>query len=439
MRVAVIGMGYVGCVTAACLAELGHAVVGVDLLEDRVASIRRGVSPIPEGPLRDLMARMVSAGRLSATIRLRDAVADADCVMLTVGTPKGEDGLGVDLTSMCRAAREVGEGIRGCGGKPLVLNRSTVPPGTTWGAVRTELEAGSGTVEGQGFRLCFHPEFLRRGDGVQDFRDSALSVLGVRDAQAEVVATWQALIGREAAPPRVVGMEPAELLKYLCNAYHGMKVAFANEAGRLSHALGLDGIDLMELFCTDRKLNISEAYLRPGFAFGGACLPKDIHALGEIGGLLGVELPLVNALLCSNEAHYRAGLELIVSKRMSRVGLIGLGFKPGSEDLRGSPFFRLAEDLRAEGIELRVWDPSVASALEMQGPTGAVSWLEACLERDLLTMCRACPLVVVNTWGTGWGCLPEVLEAAGRLEVIDFCGALRGWQRAVGGVDRLCW
>ena len=435
MRVAVFGLGYVGCVSAACLARLGHAVTGVDVHPAKVERINAGHGTIVEDGVDGLVAETVRAGRLRATLDGASAAAAADAILLAVGTPSDAEG-GVDLTALDRVCATVGEGLRCAGGEPWVVNRSTVPPGTTAGRVRPILEARSGRRAGDGFHLCFNPEFMREGASLADFGAPPFTVFGVRGEGA--LDRLARLYEGVAAPVHFVPIEEAELLKYLCNAFHALKVGFANEVGRLARGLGLDGVRLMELFCSDAKLNISPAYLRPGFAFGGSCLPKDLRALLAAARAAGIAAPILEAVLPSNQRQSDFGRELVRRAGGARVGLIGLGFKWGTDDLRESPFVLLARALAADGCAVRAWDPRV----ELARLTGTnrtfidreMPELDRLLEPSLAELCRWAETVVVNTWA---GPAPELLDAVLPFvdrggAVVDLAGALRAERARLG-------
>jgi GDP-mannose 6-dehydrogenase len=356
MRISVFGLGYVGAVAAACLARRGHAVIGVDTSPQKVAAINAGQSPLVEPGLAELIRAAVDAGRLSATSVGADAVAASELSLICVGTPCHGNGR-VNLDQLRRCCRGIGAALRSRTGRHVVALRSTVPPGTTTGQVGPWLETASGRRIGPDLGLCYQPEFLREGQAIADFEEPAKTVIAASDqASGDCLASLYAELG---APLIRTDFATAELLKYVDNGWHALKVGFANEVGSLAKALGVDSRALMAIFRLDRKLNLSEAYLGPGFAFGGSCLPKDLRALGHAGRALNLELPLLDAVLPSNQRHLERVLARISSHAVKRIGVIGLSFKPGTDDVRESAMVAVIERLIGRGCEVRVFDPLV--------------------------------------------------------------------------------
>jgi GDP-mannose 6-dehydrogenase len=356
MRISVFGLGYVGAVAAACLAKQGHAVIGVDTSPQKVKAVNAGQSPLVEPGLAELIRAAVDAGRLSATSVAADAVAASELSLICVGTPCHGNGR-VNLDQLRRCCRGIGAALRSRAGRHVVALRSTVPPGTTAGQVGPWLEAASGRRIGPELGLCYQPEFLREGQAIADFEEPAKTVIAASDqASGDCLASLYANLG---APLIRSDFATAELLKYVDNGWHALKVGFANEVGSLAKALGVDSRALMAIFRLDRKLNLSEAYLGPGFAFGGSCLPKDLRALGHAGRALNLELPLLDAVLPSNQRHLERVLARISSYAVTRIGVIGLSFKPGTDDVRESPMIAVTERLIGRGCEVRVFDPLV--------------------------------------------------------------------------------
>jgi GDP-mannose 6-dehydrogenase len=356
MRISVLGLGYVGAVAAACLARQGHAVIGVDTSPQKVEAVNAGQSPLVEPGLAELIRAAVDAGRLSATLSAADAVAASELSLICVGTPCHGDGR-VNLDQLRRCCRGIGAALRSRTGRHVVALRSTVPPGTTTGQVGPWLEAASGRRIGPDFGLCYQPEFLREGQAIADFEEPAKTVIAASDeASGDCLASLYAGLG---APLIRTDFATAELLKYVDNGWHALKVGFANEVGSLAKALGVDSRALMAIFRLDRKLNLSEAYLGPGFAFGGSCLPKDLRALSHAGRALDLELPLLDAVLPSNQRHLERVLARISGHAVERIGVIGLSFKPGTDDVRESPMVTVIERLIGRGCEVRVFDPLV--------------------------------------------------------------------------------
>jgi len=359
MRVSVFGLGYVGVVSAAALAEAGHTVVGVDTNLDKVEMVNAGRSPIIEPGVEDLVARGVSAGRIRATTSAEDAVRDTEVSIVCVGTPSASNG-SLDLTQIQKVCQEIGLAIGTKDGAHAVIVRSTMLPGSTQDIVVPALESSSGRRAGSGFQVCFNPEFLREGTSLADFKDPSFTLLGVADEAAADVA--RDLYAGLDAPVVVVPIRVAEMVKYASNAFHAAKITFANEIGILSHELGVDGRQVMEVLTLDTKLNISPAYLRPGFAFGGSCLPKDLRALGYHARRVDAEVPMLDAILRSNTSQVERALRMVTTTGRTRVGVLGFSFKAGTDDLRESPLVELIERLIGKGYAVRVYDRNVSLA-----------------------------------------------------------------------------
>jgi GDP-mannose 6-dehydrogenase len=358
MKVAVVGLGYVGSVTAACLASRGHQVCGVDVDAAKTEDIRSGRSPVAEPGLDALVARTVAGGTLRATTCCAEALDQADVSMVCVGTPSGPRG-GTNLSYVRRAVGDIAAALRAvpppASGRHSVIVRSTVPPGTVEDVV---VPALAGTPAAAGAAMC--PEFLREGSGVADFFGAPFLVVGAADPRtAEAVTSLFSFLDH---PVRVVPVRVAEALKYACNAFHATKVSFANEIARLLRGLGVDAREVMSLLCEDQVLNISPAYLRPGFAFGGSCLPKDLRSLLYLARTHGVDLPLLAGALASNEMVISDVMDRVVACDARTVALLGLSFKPQTDDLRESPHVEVAERLLGKGYHVRIYDPVVHPA-----------------------------------------------------------------------------
>ena len=359
MKIAVFGLGYVGVVSAACLARDGHSVVGVDPNAIKVDFLRQGKSPIVEPGLEELIDAAVTAGRLVAGSDPAAAVAQCDVLMVCVGTPGQANG-SLDLSYVRRVVQQIGEQLAGAAAYKVVVIRSTLLPGSMQSVVIPLLEESSRRQAGKGFGVCINPEFLREGSAISDYDHPPKTVIGASDERAATVV--RALYSGLNAPLILTNLRTAEMVKYIDNSWHALKVTFANEVGRLCKAMDIDAREAMQLFCMDTKLNISNAYLRPGFAFGGSCLPKDVRALTYQGRLLDVDTPVLSSILASNQLHIAHALAMIRASGRRRIGLLGLSFKEGTDDLRESPVVTLAEQLIGKGYELSVYDQNVRLA-----------------------------------------------------------------------------
>jgi len=359
MKVAVFGLGYVGSVSAASLAADGHDVVGVDVNPDKVATVNSGRSPIVEPGLDTLLESGVDARRLRATTSTAEAVAGSDLSLICVGTPSRKNG-SLDLKYLIRVCEQIGDALKQKATYHVVVVRSTVLPGTTHGQVIPTLEAHSGKKYGEGFGVSVNPEFLREGTALKDFQHPPLTLVGHNHAWD--AAPTRALYDRIEAPLYSTSIRVAEMMKYTSNAWHAVKVVFANEIGNLCKRVGIDSHEVMDIFCRDEKLNISPYYLKPGFAFGGSCLPKDVRALQYRAREVDLEMPLINALLGSNQLQIRHALDQIVDTGKKRIGILGFSFKAGTDDLRESPMVILGEALLGKGYELCIYDRNVSMA-----------------------------------------------------------------------------
>jgi GDP-mannose 6-dehydrogenase len=356
MRISVFGLGYVGTVSAACLAQLGHEVIGVDVNANKVQMIQNGQSPVLEAEIGQIIGEQTRANRLQATQDGTWAFSQSDISLICVGTPGKANGA-IDLTYVQRVFEEIGEYLATKSTFHWIILRSTVLPGTTEKSLIPLLEKKSGKSAGKDFGICFNPEFLREGSSVWDFFNPPKTVLGLlcTEDKLPLFAEYESLPG----PVIKTSILEAELVKYLDNVFHALKICFANEVGRVCQALKVDSHDLMNIFIQDTKLNISPVYLKPGFAFGGSCLPKDTRALLYLAKTLDLELPLLQAIMPSNEAQMREGLQMILKTNKKKVGILGLSFKAGTDDLRESPLVFLAENLLGKGFELKIYDPHV--------------------------------------------------------------------------------
>jgi GDP-mannose 6-dehydrogenase len=356
MRISVLGIGYVGVVSAACLAAEGHFVSAVDIASQKIEALNNGRSPITEVGLDDLIRAGVQSGRLSATVDLEKVVQSADVSIICVGTPSLADG-SLNLNDVVRVCQSLGQALQRQSTFHLIVLRSTVLPGSTREVVIPILERASGKSAGKDFGVAFYPEFMREGSAIADYKQPGIVVFGTEDDRSEMLL-------RHLAKPIVEGItvtnyESAEAIKYACNAWHATKITFANEIGNFCKCFDIDSHQVMDVLTMDTRLNISPAYLRPGFAYGGSCLPKDLRALQHVARSKGLSLPLLEALPLSNAAQIRRAFDIIQSVGNRRVGLLGLSFKSGTDDLRESPAVELARLLHQAGYDLEIFDPNV--------------------------------------------------------------------------------
>lgn len=359
MKISVFGLGYVGTVSAGCLAGQGHNVVGVDPSRTKLDLFTRGQSPIVEADIGEIIADVVSRGNLQVTDDSAEAVLATELSFVCVGTPSQPNG-NLDLRYIRRVCEEIGVALRDRKDWHAVVIRSTVLPGTVRGIVIPILEEASGKRAGKDFGVCHNPEFLREGSAVKDFHAPPKTVIGQLDnCSGEAVAMLYSMLD---APLIRTAIETSEMVKYIDNCWHALKIGFANEIGNLSKTFGVDSHQVMDIFCQDRKLNISNAYLKPGFAFGGSCLPKDLRALGYQARLQDIETPILSSILPSNEAQIRRGLDLILKSGHKRIGILGFSFKAGTDDLRESPLIDVIERLVGKGYDLRIYDRNVKIA-----------------------------------------------------------------------------
>ena len=359
MKVSVFGLGYVGSVSAASFAADGHEVVGVDVNADKVAAVNEGRSPIVEPGLDEQLAEAVAAGRLRATTDTADAVRSTEVSLLCVGTPSRKNG-SLDLSYLERVASQIGEVLATKDAYHVVVVRSTVLPGTTHEVVIPALERASGKTYGEGFGVSVNPEFLREGTALKDFRKPPLTLVGHNHAAdaSGTIALYQAID----APLISTSIRVAEMIKYTSNTWHALKVCFANEIGNVCKAVGVDSHEVMDVFCRDEKLNLSPYYLKPGFAFGGSCLPKDVRALQYRAKEMDVDLPVISSILTSNRLQIDHALSEVLDTGRKRIGLLGFSFKAGTDDLRESPMVILAESLLGKGCTIKIYDRNVSIA-----------------------------------------------------------------------------
>lgn len=357
MRLSVFGLGYVGTVTAACMASLGHDVIGVDINTLKVDALTAGHSPIVEARVDELVAEAHQAGRLRATSNAAMAIRESELSFICVATPSLRNGK-LDLGSLRQVCREIGGALRHKSSSHTVVVRSTVLPGTADSFVIPTLEEASSKQAGRDFTLCMNPEFMREGSAVLDFFNPPFTVIG--SLHAEHARSLRELYSFTSGEILETSVITAEMVKYVCNAFHAMKISFANEIGTMCQYLGADAEEVVEIFTRDTKLNISKAYLTPGFAFGGSCLPKDLRALTYRAKELDLRLPLLEAILASNVEHVERAVQVVLGTGKRKIGVLGLSFKAGTDDLRESPSVQLIKRLLGEGCQIQVWDEKVS-------------------------------------------------------------------------------
>ena len=436
-RISVFGIGYVGVVSAACLARDGHEVVAVDLDPGKVLAVNEGRSPIVEKGLDELLARVVREGLLRATTDAAEAVAATDASFVCVGTPSAPDGsVGLDyVKGVCEA---IGRAVAAKGAFHSVIVRSTIVPGTMLGTCIPALEASSGLVAGEGFGVGYFPEFLRESTAIEDYDDPGLIVYGALDART--AAVLKELNERLPCESHLVDLSTAEMVKYTSNSWRAVKITFANEIGNIAKSCGLDGQLVMRLLTSDTKVATSAAFLRPGFAFGGSCLPKDVRALRALAASHATPSPLLNAVLEANEAQISRAEEMVRASGLKSVGFVGIAFKPGTDDLRESPLAELASRLIGEGRDVRIYDPYVAIAFrdEVLANRGndVVPDLNARIEENIDDLIEGSEMLLI---GNDYAEAREpLLEAMGKRPMIDLTRLDRG-VRSNGTYQGICW
>src|SRR3990172_3897482 len=359
MKLSVFGLGYVGCVSAACFAKEGHEVVGVDINPSKVNFVNDGKSPIVETGVGKLIEEMVASGRLRAACDTIEAINESEVSLVCVGTPSKSNG-SLDLTYVKRVCEEIGAALAHKLDRHIIVVRSTMLTGTIENVVVPALQLYSRKQVGSDFDVCINPEFLREGSSLKDFYAPPFTLIGADDTN--VGALLRPLYANISAPLFVTGVKAAEMVKYACNCFHALKVSFANEIGNICKALDVDSHEVMEVFCRDTKLNLSPYYLKPGFAFGGSCLPKDLRAITYKAKELDIEIPLLSAILPSNRSQIDRAIEMVLATERKRVGILGFSFKAGTDDLRESPMVTLIEALIGKGFQLAIYDRDVSLA-----------------------------------------------------------------------------
>jgi len=437
MKLAILGLGYVGSVTAACLANEGHEVVGVDPDHVKVQQINRAESPVVEPGLVEMIERSLAAGTLRAVTDPTTVIAASEVSIVCVGTPSRSNG-SLSFDYVDAVVDQIGAALRDRDGFHTVVIRSTVLPGTVEGRVIERLEAASAKRVDVDFGVAMCPEFLRETTAIDDFYHPPFTVLGVRDPRSEAALTE--LFAFLPGAPRCVPISTAEALKYACNAFHAVKISFANEMGRLCRTSGVDAAQVMDLLCQDQQLNISPAYLKPGFAFGGSCLPKDLRALMYQAKTADVDIPMIGNVLASNESHLRQAVRAVLASDARKVCLLGLSFKVGTDDLRESPYVELAETLIGKGIEVSIYDREVRPArmigANLRFMRERLPHLAQILHDDPVTALAGVEGAVVATKEPR---VIDALTAAPPRLVLDLTGELRRAADQLPGLVSLVW
>lgn len=418
MRISIFGLGYVGAVAGACIADSGHEVIAVDTDIVKVKCIRDGRSPIVEPGLDEMIRKNVAAGRLKATSDAIEAVQNTDMSLICVGTPSNEDG-SLKLDYIRDVCRQIGVALSKKDGYHSVVLRSTVVPGTARSVAIPILAEASGKEPGVDFGFGNNPEFLRESTAIYDYFNPPKIVIGaIDDRTAKAVSTLYKGIE---APEVITEIEVAEGVKYADNAWHAMKVGFANEVGNIMKEHGVDSHKVMDIFCLDTKLNISKAYLKPGFAFGGSCLPKDVRALRASAQHKGLKTPIFDALLEANEEQVRRAHQMVLKSGKKKIAMLGLAFKADSDDLRESPLVTLADMLIGNGFEVSIYDPHVLQASKMEGAnkkyiTEGIPHISRCLVSSPKELEKA-ELFIIGNHGAEFSQI--VAQANDNLAVID--------------------
>lgn len=437
MSIAIIGLGYVGAVCSAAFCSLGNKVIGVDLDAAKVHAVKSGRSPIIEPGLEDALSEAVNKGLLDATTSITEAVGQSDIVLICVGTPNNPSGQ-LSTAALEATCRELGQLMREDDiGKKHIVVRSTVNSGVTRDILLPILERESGKQAGDAFTLCVNPEFLREGSALDDFYNPSLTILGEREPGdgKEVAKLYESLD----APIYFCKLEVAELVKCVNNAWHATKVAFGNEVGVLAKACGVDGREVMDILCRDDRLNTSKAYLKPGFAFGGSCLPKDLRAINYQKRRRDLDLPLLSSVLESNEAHVKRALNLIMDFEAKNLLFMGLSFKPATDDLRESPVVELVERISGKGYEVQIYDPNVALT-RLRGSNLAfidqhLPHLGNLLVNDVEEAIEKCDVIII---GNGDKKYSEVINGASKKKrIVDLPGVFSPVESQM--TESLCW
>jgi GDP-mannose 6-dehydrogenase len=438
MKISIFGLGYVGAVSLACLSRDGHEVIGVDIDPSKLELIASGKTPVVEEGMVDLMQDVAASGRVSVTTDAERAVLHSEISLICVGTPSAANG-SQDQGAVLRLAQAMGRALGKKTTPHVVVFRSTLVPGTVEDVLRPILEEHSGKKDGKDFFLCFQPEFLREGSSIRDYDKPPFTVVGANHQPA--FAKLRELFGHLPCKFIETSVRSAEMMKYCCNNFHALKITFANETARLCGALGVDPFEVMDLVCQDTQLNISKAYLKPGFAFGGSCLPKDLRATSYLAKSHDVELPMLSSILASNQAHLQQALDKVLASGCRKIGFIGLSFKTGTDDLRESPLVMLAEQLIGKGLQLSIYDPEVHLAQLLGANRRYVEQhlphIGQLVRADMAPVIADSDMIVVGLTGDDVAqALAKHLRADHK--VLDLVN-LAGSDKLTAQVEGLCW
>ena len=436
MRISIFGLGYVGTVTAGCFAQDGHEVIGVDPFRAKVDLINAGRSPIIEAQIEEIISAEVKSGRLRATSDQDQAIRETELSFVCVGTPSQING-NLDLSFIRRVCELIGDALKTKPTRHTVVIRSTILPGTMRDVVIPTLEEHSGKKAGVDFGVCNNPEFLREGTAVKDFNSPPKTVIGELDRESgEILAS---LYSKLQAPLIRTEIEIAEMIKYVDNCWHALKIGFANEIGNLCKSFSIDSHAVMKIFCEDKKLNISSMYLTPGFAFGGSCLPKDLRAITYTGKMRDLELPIMSSVLPSNELQVSRGVQMIMGKGKRKVGVLGFSFKAGTDDLRESPIIEVIERLLGKGYDLRIYDKNVRIA-SLVGANrdfilNRIPHVSRLMVDKIDDVMEHAETVVIGNGDPEFGSVPGRLRQG--QSIVDFVRIAN--QRSENGYDGICW
>jgi GDP-mannose 6-dehydrogenase len=435
MRLSIFGLGYVGCVSAACFAEQGRRVIGVDPNTSKVEAINSGRSPIVEPGVENLISMAVREQKILATTDVASAILESEVSLICVGTPSNQNG-SLDLSYMKRVCQQIGEALKDKRGFHIVAVRSTMLPGTIDTTVIPTLESHSGKRAGRDFGVAINPEFLREGTSINDFNNPPFTLIGAESE--ETAAPLGRLYAHLRAPILMVGIREAEMVKYACNAFHALKVTFANEIGMICQSLGVDSHRVMEVFCQDTKLNLSSYYLKPGFAFGGSCLPKDLRALTHKAKEVDLSVPLLNSILASNHQQIERAVDMILCTGFKKVGVLGLSFKTKTDDLRESPIVTLVERLIGKGLKLSIYDREVELArlfgANKEFIENEIPHISSLMRKEISDVVEAAEVIIIGKRDEEFR---AIAEASNRM-IIDLVRLIERREER-GNYRGICW